>query len=105
MTIKNVTDVQSRGTTQKKSIPVTNDKVKLNTKYVDKLIEIHERSALEANEIGFIARFLIQATLPHSKPRLNEWSRKNGNLTMHMMAAIVSRFALRLLCSITISLD
>ncbi|MFK8720218.1 replication protein RepA [Escherichia coli] len=86
MTIKNVIDVQSGGTTQKKSISVTNDKVKLNTRYVDKLIEIHECSALEANEIGFIARFLIQATLPHSKPKLNEWSRKNGNLTMHMMA-------------------
>ena len=86
MTIKSVIDSQAQDITQEKKLPVTENKINLNARYVDKLIAIHECSALEANEIGFIARFLIQATLPHSKPRLNEWSRKNGNLTMHMMA-------------------
>lgn len=86
MRIKNLIDFQTQETTKKKKEFVTNNKMKLDAKYVDKLIAIHECSAQEANQLGFIARFLIQATLPHSKPRLNEWSRKNGNLTMHMMA-------------------
>ncbi|EEC2698869.1 pirin [Salmonella enterica] len=83
MMIKYVMDAPSREPTQNKKGSV---KVKRNTRYIDKLLAIQECSALEANEIGFIARFLIQATLPHSNPGLNEWCRKNGNLTMHMMA-------------------
>lgn len=83
MTMKYVMDVPSREPTQNKKGSV---KIKRNTRYINKLLSIQECSALEANEIGFIARFLIQATLPHSNPRLNEWCRKNGNLTMHMMA-------------------
>ncbi len=83
MMIKYVMDAPSREPTRNKKGSV---KVKRNTRYIDKLLAIQECSALEANEIGFIARFLIQATLPHSNPGLNEWCRKNGNLTMHMMA-------------------
>uniref|UniRef100_UPI004048991C replication protein RepA n=1 Tax=Vibrio anguillarum TaxID=55601 RepID=UPI004048991C len=86
MTIKDVTDVQARGTTRQKGASVTSGKLELSTKYIDNIIAIQERSAQEANELGFIARLLIQATIPHSKPESNEWSRKNGNFTMHMMA-------------------
>ncbi|MDD8274354.1 pirin [Escherichia coli] len=86
MTIKDVTDVQAKGTTRRKSASVTSGTLEISTKYIDNIIAIQERSAQEANELGFIARLLIQATIPHSKPKSNEWSRKNGHFTMHMMA-------------------
>ncbi|TON33335.1 pirin, partial [Vibrio parahaemolyticus] len=72
----------------KKNVPVVRRKTKVEVRssYVDSIIEIQECSAQEANELGFIARLLIQATMPHSNPKSNEWSRKNGNFTMHMMA-------------------
>ncbi|MBE4290249.1 pirin [Vibrio parahaemolyticus] len=74
--------------TRKKNVPVVcrKTKVEVRSSYVDSIIEIQECSAQEANELGFMARLLIQATMPHSKPESNEWSRKNGNFTMHMMA-------------------
>ena len=86
MTLKDVTDVQAGGTTRQKSASGATGKLELSTKYIDNIIAIQECSAQEANELGFIARLLIQATIPHSKPKSNEWSRKNGNFTMHMMA-------------------
>lgn len=74
--------------TRKKNVPVVRRKTKVEVRssYLDSIIEIQECSAQEANELGFMARLLIQATMPHSKPESNEWSRKNGNFTMHMMA-------------------
>jgi len=36
-------------------------------------------------ELGFMARLLVQATLPHSDPGpVMGWGRRNGTLTMHM---------------------
>lgn len=86
MIIKSAVDVQFEVNTQARRVLEKRNKEKLNRKYVEKLVEIHHQSAFDVNEVGFIARFLIQATLPHSMPRLNEWGRKNGNLTMHMMS-------------------
>lgn len=86
MMIEYLTNFQARGITLQKSVSVSNAKVKLSQKYIDSMIAIQECSAQEANELGFIARLLIQATIPHSKPKSNEWSRKNGNFTMYMMA-------------------
>lgn len=50
-----------------------------------RILGVQEQSAQEAGERGFIGRLLIQATMPHSEPKGNEWSRTNGHLTMHMM--------------------
>ncbi|QYF42613.1 pirin (plasmid) [Xanthomonas citri pv. citri] len=36
--------------------------------------------------LGFMARVLVQATMPHSKPDSNEYSRKNGTLQVSIMA-------------------
>ena len=55
-------------------------------KAVDQILAIQGQSAQEADELGFIARLLIQATMPHRKPVGHEWSRTNGRLSMHMMA-------------------
>jgi len=47
-------------------------------------IEAHE--AREAGALGYMARALVQATLPHSKPDTNEFERRNGAFTLVMLA-------------------
>ncbi|HHJ3218765.1 TPA: replication protein RepA [Vibrio parahaemolyticus] len=88
MSFEDFMDTEFLVSNKKKNVPVVRRKTKVEVRssYVDSIIEIHECSAQEANELGFIARLLIQATMPHSNPKSNEWSRKNGNFTMHMMA-------------------
>ncbi|EAQ6244213.1 pirin [Salmonella enterica] len=61
-------------------------KQEITASKVNQALEIQDESAQDAAEVGFIARLLIQATMPHSKPEGSEWSRTNGNLSMHMMA-------------------
>lgn len=39
-----------------------------------------------ADEIGYMARLLVQATMPHSRPKTREFERKNGALTVRMVA-------------------
>lgn len=53
-------------------------------KLINQSIELEQQEALEAGRLGFMARALIQATLPHSRPTTNEFERKNGyfNLTI-----------------------
>lgn len=47
---------------------------------------IQEKSALEADETGYMNRSLVLATMPHSKQVSNEFHRKNGNYSMSMLA-------------------
>lgn len=61
-------------------------KEKRRAKAVDQILAIQEQSALDAEEMAFVARLLIQATMPHGKPQGNEWTRSNGNLTITMLA-------------------
>jgi len=42
--------------------------------------------ARDAGELGFYARVLAQVTMPHSKPTHNEYTRRNGDLTLSMWA-------------------
>src|SRR5512135_1765700 len=46
--------------------------------------EIHAIPEPDSADIAFMARQLVQATLPHSAPKGNppEWSRQNGNLVL-----------------------
>jgi hypothetical protein len=53
---------------------------------IQQLVSIQEKSAQEAGELCFTSRLLIQATIPHSEPKSNEWVRTNGNLTLTMLA-------------------
>jgi Plasmid encoded RepA protein len=59
-------------------------------KSVEKLFQaalaIESDSALGAGELGFMARAMTLCTLPHSKPKEQEFTRKNGNYTMSMVA-------------------
>jgi hypothetical protein len=62
----------------------------VNPKNLDKLITdalaIEAQDAKEAGALGYMARALVQATLPHSKPDGNEFERRNGAFTLVMLA-------------------
>lgn len=42
--------------------------------------------ATQSGQLGFMTRVLVIATLPHSKPAANEFTRKNGDYTLSMVA-------------------
>lgn len=58
--------------------------------YVQELIsealELQENEAKEFGRLGFMARALIQATLPHSQQSCNEFERVNGNFRLSILA-------------------
>lgn len=62
----------------------------LTLQTVDSLITqalaIEDEQAREAGAIGFMARAMVQATLPHSKVEGNEFTRVNGSFTLSLMA-------------------
>ena len=43
-------------------------------------------AAKEAGQVGYMARLLAQATLPHSDPKVCEFERSNGLITLTMVA-------------------
>lgn len=61
----------------------------LNRKNLDKLITealaIEAQEAQEAGALGFMARALVQATMPHKNPgKIEAWGRRNGNFSLVM---------------------
>lgn len=60
------------------------------TKSVDSLINqalaIEAEAAQEAGALGFMARAMVQATLPHKKVEGTEFTRVNGNYTLTLLA-------------------
>ena len=49
-------------------------------------LAIEAESAQDAGALGFMARAMVQATLPHKKVSGNEFERKNGAFTLSLMA-------------------
>lgn len=62
----------------------------LNSNNLDLLINralaIEDEMALDADALGFMARAMVQATLPHSKVAGNEFTRKNGNYSLTILS-------------------
>ena len=56
------------------------------TNLVNEALAIQNQETKEAGALGFTARSLVQATMPHSKPKEIYFSRKNGDLTVSMIA-------------------
>ena len=60
------------------------------TKSIDALINqalaIENEQAQEVGALGFMARAMVQATLPHRKVEGTFFERKNGNFTLSMQA-------------------
>ena len=49
-------------------------------------LEIEMQDARSAGTLGFLARILVQATLPHRRPSHHDFERTNGQLTLHLHA-------------------
>ncbi len=55
-------------------------------KLVKEALAIEAEDAKQAGALGFMARILVQATLPHSKTAGSEFIRKNGNYTLSLLS-------------------
>ncbi|VAW36916.1 hypothetical protein MNBD_GAMMA01-2161 [hydrothermal vent metagenome] len=53
-------------------------------KLVKSAISIQKTSAQDADALGFMARSFVLATMPHSKPKTNEFERINGDYKLNM---------------------
>lgn len=55
-------------------------------KFVQEVLAIEQEEAKEAGALGYMARMLIQATIPHRDPKKPVFERSNGNFSLAMMA-------------------
>lgn len=55
-------------------------------KFVADCLAMEDQSAQEAGMLGYMARVLVQATMPHSAKSGNEFSRSNGRLHVSILA-------------------
>ena len=53
---------------------------------INQALAIEDEQAQDAGALGFMARAMVQATLPHSKVAGNEFTRINGNYSLSIMA-------------------
>lgn len=57
------------------------------TQLISDSLALQEEGAREAGALGFLARALVQATMPHRDPKQDSFVRKNGAFTLSMYAA------------------
>ena len=55
-------------------------------RFLERALAIDTQAASSVGALGFMARTLIQATLPHRDPKSNEFTRVNGQFTLTMLA-------------------
>ena len=55
-------------------------------KLITEALAIEAEEAREAGALGFMARALVQATMPHSKVDGNEFERVNGAFSLNILA-------------------
>lgn len=53
---------------------------------IDEAFAAEEYDALNAGTLGYTARALVQATMPHSKPKTFSFVRENGNFSMALLS-------------------
>lgn len=53
---------------------------------ITEALEIEAEEAKDAGTLGFMARAMVQATLPHKKAAGNEFTRTNGNYSLSILA-------------------
>lgn len=53
---------------------------------ISEALAIEDAEAKEAGALGFMARAMVQATLPHSKVAGNEFTRRNGHYSLSILA-------------------
>jgi hypothetical protein len=73
--------------------------------FVRHALVIEAEEARRAGAVGFIARALTQATMPHKAPSDNEFTRQNGHFTLTMMSPKACRVTLRLHSALVVVVD
>jgi len=58
----------------------------ISERIVREALAIEQQSAKDSGNLGYLARILVQATMPHAKLEATEYTRKNGALTISMQA-------------------
>lgn len=59
-------------------------------KLVEEALAIEARDAKETGALGYMARALVQATMPHKSPGdVKAWGRRNGNFSMVMQPGYI----------------
>jgi hypothetical protein len=53
-----------------------------NNKRINTIVEVWDKSAIDAKTLAFVSRVLVQAFLPHSDPKKAGWVRRNGDFTL-----------------------
>jgi hypothetical protein len=62
-------------------------------KLISEALAIEARDAKEAGALGFMARALVQATMPHKNPgKVEAWGRRNGDFSMVMQPGYTMGF-------------
>ena len=62
----------------------TKTKKTLLEKRVNTLLRVQEQTALERGDVGYMARALVLATLPHKKTTEAFYKRSNGNFHLEL---------------------
>lgn len=58
----------------------------LHTRLLNEALAIEAEAAREAGALGFMARAMVQATMPHRRQDGNEFTRTNGLFTLSMLS-------------------
>lgn len=53
--------------------------------FINDALALQTEEAREAGALGYMARMLVQATMPHSKPKEASFTRRNGHYSLTMM--------------------
>jgi len=58
----------------------------ISERIVREALAIEQASAKETGNLGYLARILAQATMPHAKLSTNEYQRRNGDLVISILS-------------------
>jgi hypothetical protein len=55
--------------------------------FIEEATQIEQQAAQKAGTVGYLARMLVQVTMPHAKQSSHEFTRTNGGFSVTMLAA------------------
>ena len=73
----------SRSRRSRTAVSVSHIRIRSPRRPAAQILELETQAA---RSIGFMARIFVQATLPHSRPRTNEFERVNRRYSLHLVA-------------------
>lgn len=61
-------------------------RAEISERIVREALAIEQQSAKDSGNLGYLARILVQATMPHARLTTNEYQRRNGNFVISIQA-------------------